>query len=196
MGKYDNILNQEFYDKNPEIVAKALLGKYIVRKLGTVLLVGKIVETEAYLSLDDQAAHGFTGKSNRNKSLYKTAGHAYVHSMRQWFLLDIVTEKEDTPSSVLIRGIEPVEGIETMKKLRKTENLNNLTNGPSKFCQAFNINKDLDGIDVTSPASLVFISDSPTHIPDNEISVSHRIGISKSVDMPLRFWIKDNSFVS
>jgi DNA-3-methyladenine glycosylase len=191
MNVYEtSILGREFYNRSPEQVAKGLLGKYVVRKIKDELLVGKITETEAYLSSGDEAAHSFKGETKRTKSLYKNAGHAYVHSMRQWNLLDVVTEGIGIPSSVLIRAVEPCEGIETMQKNRTTRENKNLTNGPGKFCQAFQIDKKCDGIDIASKDSVLFITDSEEKIPFDHIGISGRIGISKSKDMPLRFWIK------
>ena len=190
-----SILPRSFYNRNPKVVARALLGKYLVRKIDGIFLVGKIVETEAYLSSGDSAAHNFKGKTNRNKSLYKDAGHAYVHSMRQYHLLDVVVEGEEIPGSVLIRGIEPVQGIEEMKKFRHKKELENLTNGPGKVCDAFRITKELDGIDMTNLKSGLFISDGVT-VSKGKIKVSSRIGISTAKESLLRFWIVDNQFVS
>lgn len=190
------ILPHSFYNRKPTVVARALLGTYIVRKIGRNVLVGKIVETEAYLSTADPAAHGFNGKTNRNKSLYKRAGHAYVHRMRQWHLLDVVTEKEHVPSSVLIRAVEPIEGMKIMKKFRSIDDIQNLTNGPGKFCHAFHITMELDGVDVTREKSALFLAAPKSALPSKSIGVSSRIGISKGTEMQLRFWIKGNAFVS
>ncbi len=193
--KLEEVLTKKFYNRNPQLVAQELLGKLIVRKLNKTILVGKVVETEAYLSSGDSAAHNFKGQTNRNKSLYKNAGHLYVHSMRQWHLVDIVTEGVGVPSSVLIRAVEPLEGVEQMKKFRKTEDLLNLTSGPSKFCQAFSISKELDGVDITESDSELFLITNK-NISSKEISTSGRVGISRAKDMPLRFWITDNPYIS
>src|SRR4051812_44626519 len=111
MNWKDTIIPRDFYDRNPVDVAKDLLGKFLVRRINNKYSVGLITETEAYLPSGDSAAHNFKGKTKRNESLYKEAGHAYIHSMRQYCLLDVVTEGSDKPGSVLIRAIEPVEGI-------------------------------------------------------------------------------------
>jgi DNA-3-methyladenine glycosylase len=190
-----NILPRSFYLESPEIVAKKLLGKYLVRKIGYEMLVGKIVETEAYLSEGDKAAHGFRGKDARNASLYLSGGHAYVHQMRHHYLLDIVTQEEGVPSSVLIRAIEPIEGIETMKKFRKTDVERNIGNGPGKVGQAFGIDKTFEGIDITDSSSSLFIATGDT-ISLEDIASSPRIGISKATEKLLRFWIKGNPNVS
>jgi len=170
------VLSQGFYDREPITVAKELLGKFLVRKMGNSFLVGKITETEAYLSSGDSAAHNFKGQTKRNASLYKSGGHAYVHSMRQYCLLDAVTEDSGKPGSVLIRSIEPIEG------------LAGLINGPGKVCRELNITRTLDGIDMTNPDNELFISqgkDGGTY----DITASSRVGISTAKDMPLRFQI-------
>jgi DNA-3-methyladenine glycosylase len=189
-------LSRSFYERNPELVARDLLGKVFVRRVDNKILKGKIVETEAYLATGDEAAHNFKGKNKRNQSLYKAAGHAYVHSMRQYFLLDVVTENIDVPSSVLIRAVEPIEGIDYMKKIRGTEIIQDLANGPSKFCISFGIDKQLDGIDTTVPNAPFYICDSGSNIQDLEVAISGRIGISRAKDVPLRFWIKSSTYAS
>jgi DNA-3-methyladenine glycosylase len=191
MNTYEKqILRRAFYNRNSKEIAVALLGKFVVRKLKGEVLVGMIVETEAYLSDSDEASHNFKGCNKRNQSLYKICGHAYVHSMRQWHLIDVVTEGENIPGSVLIRAVEP------MRKHRHTDLIKNLTSGPSKFCQAFTINNELDGIDLTLPESPLFIADNPITVTEDSIEVSARIGISKATELLLRFSIKGNPYVS
>ena len=168
-----NALKRSFFNRSPVEVAPELLGKLLVRKLDGQVLVGRIVEVEAYLSHGDEAAHGFKGLRPHTASLYKEAGHAYVHGVRQYFLLDVVTEGEGTPSSVLIRAVEPVQGIEVP------------ADGPGKIGKAFTITRALDGVDMTSAYSELFIADGHD---TREVRVSPRVGISKSKDMPLRFY--------
>ena len=115
--------------------------------------------------------------------------------MRQWFLLDIVTEGLNVPSSVLIRAVEPIDGVEKMKKNRKTEDVFNLASGPSKFCQAFGIDLGLDGLNIMSQDSELFLLNNK-NLSLEEIDISGRIGISKAKDIPLRFWIKDSKYSS
>lgn len=189
-------LPQSFYNRSSDLVAHDLLGKIFVRQIGTGFIKGKVVETEAYLASGDEASHNFKGKNERNQSLYKDAGHAYVHSMRQYFLLDLVTEDVDTPSSVLIRAIEPTEGIEHMKEFRGTDIVKNLANGPSKFCIAFGIDKEFDGVDVTNSKSPFYVTEPEILDIHIDIEISGRIGISRAKDAPLRFWVKGNQFIS
>jgi DNA-3-methyladenine glycosylase len=190
-----NSIERRFYDRDPIEVAKSLLGKYLVRNSEGQILVGKIVETEAYLPEGDEAAHNFKGETKRNRSLYKEAGHLYVHAMRHHFLMDIVVQGKGVPGSVLIRAFEPVSGIEQMKRNRKTEEETNIASGPGKVCQALHIKKEQDGIDITSGDGL-YLSYSGEEPAPNQIASSSRIGISKAKDKPLRFWIKDNPHIS
>lgn len=188
-------LARGFYNRNPDVVARDLLGKVFVRNIGNKKLKGVIVETEAYLAYGDEASHNFKGKNKRNQSLYKDAGHAYVHAMRQYFLLDLVTEGEDVPSSVLIRAVEPIQGIEYMKELRGVSKIEDIANGPSKFCIAFSINRDLDGTDTIHSNSPFYVEEANVH-ETFVVETSGRIGISRAKDVPLRFWIKGSPFTS
>lgn len=189
-------LPRSYFDRGPTEVAQYLLGKLLVRRLDNQLLVGKIVETEAYLPSGDSAAHNFKGKTKRNESLYKDAGHAYVHSMRQYCLLDVVTEGPDVPGSVLIRALEPIEGIDEMQKARREDSIERLTNGPGKVCAAFGITRSLDGTDMTDSANDLFISESNETISEDQVVTTSRIGISTAMDMPLRFHLYENNHVS
>jgi DNA-3-methyladenine glycosylase len=160
-------LPRSFFSREPAAVARDLLGKLLVRRAGRATIAGEIAETEAYLSKGDEAAHGYKGKSARNASLYKEAGHAYVHAMRQYFLLDAVTQEEGTPSSVLIRAAGPAHG-------------------PGKVGIAFKITKALDGADLTDARSVLYIAEGTGAV--REVRVSPRVGISKSKELPLRFY--------
>lgn len=182
------ILPRSFYNRSPSEVAQELLGKYLVRKIENEdLLVGRIVETEAYLPFNDSAAHNFKGETSRNKSLWKDAGYAYVHSMRQYCLLDVTTEGIGMPGSVLIRATEPIGGMEIKE---------NITNGPGKMCRAFQIAKEFDGLDMTISENNLFISKKEENLSSDQIGRSSRIGISTAKEAPLRFWIQGNPHVS
>ncbi len=193
-------LPRKFYAKDPAIVAQKLLGTYLVHKVSKKLtLIGKIVETEAYLHKDDLASHSFKGETKRNKSMFKDAGHAYVYTLRQYSLVNVVTDRIGIAGAVLIRAIEPVQGIEVMKKLRKVvkdADEFNIGNGPGKLCQAMMINMSLDGIDMILKNSPLYIVKSKEAVSAKNIGVSSRIGISKSQDLQLRFWIRENRHVS
>lgn len=189
------ILPKTFYALEPEKVAECLIGKYLVRKIDSSYLVGKIVEVEAYLSSNDPAAHNYKGKTARNKSLFSDAGKAYVHSLRQYNLIDVVTEGEELPGSVLIRAVEPIEGIELMANFGGTDLVEKLANGPGKLCRSFDIKRIHDGLDLTLSSSPIFICSSNL-ASDLEIMRSARIGISKATDLQLRFFLKESPFIS
>lgn len=187
-------LKRNFFARKPEVVAKELLGKILVRKVGKRVLSGRIVEVEAYLN-GDEAAHSFTGISKRNQSLYKGGGHLYVHTQRHHTLMDIVTDKEGIPGSVLIRALEPIEGLDLMRQKRGRENPHELMNGPGKICEALDISLALDGIDTTTPKAEVYIEEAPP-ISKRQVGVSHRIGITKAATKLLRFYLLGNPYVS
>lgn len=188
------ILNKAFFERSPLLVAPDLLGKILVRKCNSQVISGRIVEVEAYLAFSDEAAHGYRGKTKRNTSLFKEPGHSYVHSIHMQNCLDIVTEKADVPSSVLIRALEPLEGIELMKEFRKKENIRDLTTGPGKLTQALQITKEFDGVDITDSNSLLWVIDDG--FPQKNIVQGKRIGISKAKDSEYRFYIKESSYIS
>ena len=193
---YKNILKRDFFERDTIIVAKELLGTFLMRKIDSNMLVGKIVETEAYLPFDDPAAHNFVGRTKRNDVLFGQAGHAYVHSIHRYHCIDIVTEKIDIPGSILIRAVEPVEGIDIMKLFRKTKVETELTNGPGKVCEAFQITRVLNGTDVTSRRSPIVIASSGEKTNSEHLVIAKRIGISKAVAFPLRFYLKNSLHIS
>lgn len=187
-------LPKNFYEGSTEEVAKKLLGKILIRKIGNKILAGKIVETEAYLDKDDLASHSAVGMTNRNKVMFGEAGLAYVYfTYGMHYCFNVVTGEVGRGSAVLIRALEPLEGIEVMKKNRKKEEIYLLTNGPAKLCQAFRIDKRLNGVDLKK-SDEIFIAYLDEE--DFEIVQTKRIGINKSKDKLLRFYIKNNSFVS
>jgi DNA-3-methyladenine glycosylase len=187
-------LDIEFYLQPTLKIARELLGKVIVRKLGDKILAGKIVETEAYIGEDDPASHAFGGQTQGNKIMYLQGGHAYVYfTYGMHYCFNVVTEREGFPSAVLIRAVEPIYGIELMKRFRGVEDIYNLTNGPAKFCQAFKIDKRFNGVSLLGDE--IFIS-RPLMEEKFEVGRSERIGIKSGLDKKWRFFIKDNPFVS
>lgn len=188
------LLGYEFYNRNPLEVAPDLLGKVLIHRTREGEISGRIVEVEAYLADKDEASHAFKGQTPRNKSLFGEAGHTYIYSIHNHYCLDVVTQGIGIPTSVLIRALEPLEGIEIMKKLRSRDKLVELTSGPGKLTQALNITKRLDGINLVSEKSELLIVDDQYKIED--IVTSGRIGISKAKEAEYRFFIKNNLFVS
>lgn len=195
MDKYKPV-GRKFYLRDTVTVSKDLLGKLIVRKTKYETLIAKISESEAYRGSDDPASHSHRKITNRNKVMFDTGGRVYVYFIYgNYNCFNIVTEKKGTGSAVLIRAAEPVEGIELMKSFRgKIKNIYELTNGPGKLCKALNIDKTFYGKDVTEEGE-IFIS-YPQRKEKFEIVSTKRIGISKGADLPFRFFIKDNPFVT
>lgn len=187
-------LKKSFYLRPTLTVAKDLLGKYIVRNFGKKTMAGMIVETEAYLGEKDPASHAYHGITKRNEVMFRQGGHLYVYfTYGMHFCANVVTEKSGKGRAVLIRAIEPVEGIKFMMKNRKMRGDVNLTNGPAKFCEAFMINRSHNGISLLG--NNIFITKGRS-IKNSQIISAKRIGIKNGTEKPWRFYIKDNIFVS
>ena len=189
-------INQRFYTSDTLKVAKAILGKMLVRRTPLEVFTGKIVETEAYRGTDDPASHSFRGKTNRNEVMFGKPGITYVYfTYGNHHCLNIVTERTDIPAAVLIRSIEPLKGIETMKRNRSVEKIIDVASGPGKLTKAFQITREDNNIDVTDSSSNISI-----HTPAEEKSVqivqTTRIGIRLAQEFPWRFYIKENPHVS
>lgn len=183
-----------FYKRNCITIAKELLGKILVRKVNGKFLSGIIVETEEYLGEKDEASHSYSGKTKRNEVMFGEGGFAYVYfTYGNHHCVNVVTGKKDIARAVLIRALQPLEGIEKMKANRKQDEINNLTNGPGKLTQALGINLKLNGVSLRSDELYISQNSNPLKI---KIEKSKRIGITKNTDKQWRFFIKDNSFVS
>jgi DNA-3-methyladenine glycosylase len=188
-------LARSFYERDTVRVAKELLGKVLVRRLGAAELEGIIVEVEAYRGYDDPASHAYRGPTRRNQVMFGEPGHAYVYfTYGMHYCLNVTTEPAGQPGAVLIRAAQPVNGIERMKKKRSTEQIKDLTNGPAKLTQAFAVTRALNGHDLTLGTKL-FITETDNPEPP-EIVSRRRIGIRAGLDRPWRFLIKGNPFVS
>jgi DNA-3-methyladenine glycosylase len=193
-------LPREFYTRsNVVTVARDLLGKLLVVPSGKGKRVsGKIVEVEAYRGPQDRAAHSYGGRrTKRTETMYGIGGTAYVffvYGMYNQF--NVVTNSINHPHAVLVRALEPVEGIELMRKRRHGQPDHNLTNGPGKLCIAMGIDRNLDASDLLG--SKVWLEEGE-RIPRSRIMAGPRIGIDYAEgwkDKPWRFWVKDNTFVS
>ncbi len=202
-----SILPRDFYLHPPDVVARRLLGKRLVRRYkpedgvgGRVeRLAGRIVEVEAYFGQDDPAAHAFVGKTPRNEVLFGPPGFAYVYFIYgMHFCLNLSCEPEGQAGSVLLRALEPLEGLRTMARLRglaTKENGRLLTSGPGRLCQALGITREThNGIDATDAGSGLQVEDDG-FVP-GEIQAVPRVGISKAAERPLRFIVGGNRFVS
>ncbi len=198
-------LPRSFYLRPTLQVACDLLGKHIVRKVAAKLLVGKIIEVEAYCK-GDPASHAFHGKTKRNDVMFWEGGHLYVYfTYGMHFCANVVTGNEGIGEAVLIRAVEPLAGIELMKINRygSNESLNlkslnhksliNLSNGPAKFCQAFGITRAENGVNLINSEIIIFKAKT---IPSKLIERSVRIGIRVGLEKKWRFYVKGNPWVS
>jgi len=188
-------LGQHFYALPTLELAEQLLGKVFVRVLpGNILLKGRIVETEAYFSSLDEACHAWRGKTDRNRIMFQAPGTLYFYfSYGSHYLLNIVSEPENTPGAVLIRAMEPVEGELFMQEQRGTTIFTNLMSGPGKLTRALAIDRSSNGKNLFNEE--FFIEDAPS-LPENSIGTSSRVGISKSKELPWRKFILNNPHVS
>lgn len=189
-------LTDSFFERDTIKVAKELLGKVIVKKINkNEYISGKIVEVEAYMGDHDPACHAYNKVTGRSSMLYEDGGTIYVYFIYgNYYCFNIVTETKGIGSAVLIRAVEPLEGIEIMKELRpNVKNIHDLTNGPSKFCLAFDIDKRFNGKKLSKDG--IFISN-PLKKEKFEIKTTKRIGINVGQEFLYRFFIKDNPFVT
>ena len=189
------MLDDDFYNQPTVELARALLGCRMVRMLDGRRLEGRIVETEAYHQNGDEAAHSFRGQTPRNRVMFGPPGNLYVYFIYgMHFCMNVVSEREGEGAAVLIRALEPLAGIEVMQSLRGPKIKGaELTNGPAKACRAFGLEREHDGLGLKGPELWLEPDDDPHN---RVILCGPRIGISKSVDLPWRFFLKDNPYVS
>lgn len=196
-------LPRSFYERDTLTVAKELLGKYLIHNSLNGRTIGKIVEVEAYIGPKDKAAHSYNGrKTKRTEVMFGSGGHAYIYQVYGlYFCFNVVTQKVGMPEAVLIRALEPVEGLELMAKRRGSfelnyNNIKRLTNGPSRLCQAMGINRSLYGEDLCKNRLFIAEGDSKQKFG---IVATPRINIDYAEEAKnylWRFFIKGNEFVS
>ncbi len=197
-------LSREFYNGDTVEIAKALLGKILVRRLEGELLAGRITETEAYIGRCDKACHAYNyRRTERTSTMFMAPGHAYIYFIYgMHYCLNFVTEPEGEPSAVLIRSIEPIAGIDTVRRLRFGDKAmtayrrKNFMNGPGKVCQGLALTRAENRLDLTGDT--LFVCDSPADIglpcpalPRERICSGPRIGVDyaeEAKDFPWRFW--------
>ena len=194
-------LPREFYDRDPRRVSRELLGKVLVRREGRRVRTARIVEVEAYLGVDDPAAHSFAGRTLRNAVLFGPPGYAYVYFIYgNHYCLNVSCLPDGVAGGVLFRALEPLAGIDEMARARSvgidsTRDLRKLTSGPGRLAEAFSITRERDnGKDLTSARSDLFIADDGYRV--RRILTTPRIGITKAAERPLRYVIAGNEFVS
>jgi len=187
------ILSRDYYERDPEKVARGLLGKKLVRNLGKDTLEGFIVETEAYYGENDPSSRAFHGQKNFNKPMWGISGTIFIYNVHKYWMFNIVAHEPKEIGAVLIRSLEPIKGIEIMKSNRKNSDVMQLVKGPGRLTEAYGIDKSMNGKSVTSSKSEIRVFDNQM---DFEVNTSHRIGVKKDLDRELRFFIKGNNFVS
>jgi DNA-3-methyladenine glycosylase len=192
------LLPRRFFARDPRQVARSLLGKLLVRRAGGGLLVGRIVETEAYLGENDPAAHAAAGRTARNRVLFGPPGHAYVYLVYgNYYCLNVSCQPEGEAGCVLFRAVQPEAGLEEMARNRglDRQQIRLLASGPGRLSQAFAISRARDnGKDLLAQESDLVLQDDGFRPAG--ITVTPRIGITKAAEQPLRYLLAGNHFVS
>jgi DNA-3-methyladenine glycosylase len=189
-------LPRDFYAREPITVARELIGKQLLRETAEGPCGGRIVEAEAYLSTRDSACHASRGMNRKNAAMFGPPGHAYVYMIHARWCFNAVTEPEGTPSAILIRAIEPLEGIELMQERRGTEVLRDLARGPARLCEALAIDRSSNHWDLTLGRELWIAEDPAIHGAPLKTIRSARIGVTSAHRRLLRFYLANNLFVS
>jgi DNA-3-methyladenine glycosylase len=188
------VLPREFYARDSAIVARELLGKKLVRRLDDILLTSLITDVEAYYGAQDSASHAFKGETPRNSVMFGPAGFSYVYFVYgKHYMFNIVTQKEGQPAAVLVRAVHPLTGLKRMQQLRKG-NEKHIADGPARLCQALNIDKKLNHLDLTQNRQLWL--EPGAQIKKMQIKHSPRIGIPYAEKQHrhalLRFWLSQD----
>ena len=191
-------LGHTFFERDTLQVARDLLGRRLVRVVDGRRLAGLIVEVEAYIGEDDLACHAARGRTPRTQVMYGPPGRSYVYFIYgMYHCLNVVAERTDFPAAVMIRALAPEEGRETMRHNRGGRRDNDLTNGPGKLCQALQIDRQLNDVDLTTDPVLFLEEGSP--VPEARVAVSPRIGLNVpgwAADALWRFYVVDSPHVS
>lgn len=194
-------LPESFYDRSDVVqIARELIGKVVVSRINGIYTSGRIVETEAYVAITDRASHSYGGRRTpRNEHMYAPPGTAYIYiCYGMHHMLNVVTNKEGIPDAILIRAIEPLEGIDAMlKRTGKPALTPTLTRGPGNVGKALGIFKHFSGIFLLD--NRIYLGDDGCRPKDAEIGVSSRIGVESAgadAKLPFRFYLKNNPFVS
>jgi DNA-3-methyladenine glycosylase len=188
-------LPRDFYARETEIVAREMLGTVLECETDQGLASGIIVETEAYLGEHDEACHAVVGRTARTAPLYGPPGTSYVYFIYgMYWCFNAVTREEGLPSAVLVRALEPLDGVPLMQRRRPgAKSMVNLTNGPGKLCTALGIVGSMGGKSLQRKPLLIREGE---RVPDNQVRVTTRIGITRAADWPMRFVVDRNPFVS
>jgi DNA-3-methyladenine glycosylase len=193
-GPSPRALSRRFYARPSPVVARELLGRLLVRRLGGALLVARIVETEAYQQ-DDPASHSFAGRTARNEVMFGPAGFLYVYfTYGMHHCMNAVTGRPGEGSAVLLRAAEPLAGLDSMAERRGVHAPRLLCSGPARLAQAFAVARSLNGTDLVGGVQL-WVS-AGRRAPDRVVCTGPRVGIRRAAGIPWRFWVEGNRFVS
>ena len=187
------VLRRGFYERDPALVARELLGKLLVLESQGSFLGGVIVETEAYYGLEDPASRAYRGMKDYNRLMWGEPGRVFIYNVHRYWMLNIVAHEAGGVGAVLIRALEPTHGVDVMMTNRPVMDARELTNGPGKLTVALDVDRKLMGMDVTRPDSEIRVFD---HEIDFEVGTSNRIGVSLDLDEELRFYVMGNGYVS
>jgi DNA-3-methyladenine glycosylase len=191
-------LDRAFYDRDTVTVARELLGQRLVRLLDGQRVSGRIVEVEAYVGEMDSACHAHRGQTARNAVMFGPPGYAYVYFIYgMHYCFNVVTDRKGYAAAVLVRALEPLEGIEVMRARRKGRTGVELTNGPAKLCYALGIDRALNGVDLVEGGELWLEEGAP--VAESEIASGPRVGVRGdewALTVPWRFWVAGNLYVS
>lgn len=192
-------LSLSFFARDTQVVARALLGKLLIRRWRNQQLIGRITEVESYAGENDLACHAARGRTSRTEIMYGEPGRAYIYLIYgMHYCFNIVTQEKNFPAAVLIRSLEPVANIAIMQRARQQKNIYNLTTGPGKITRALHITSQLHGENITTSDRL-WIADDNKNIMLSGIAAAPRIGVDYAgacASWPWRYYIKDSEFVS
>ena len=192
-------LTRDFFVRDTLTVARELLGQRLVRVWEGGRLVGRVVEVEAYVGEEDRACHARCGRTERNRAMYGPAGHAYVYFVYgMHHCLNVVTDQEGFPAAVLVRAVEPLEGIETMRARRGGRPALQLVSGPARLCQALAIDRRFDGADLCAADARLFI-EAGAGVSDEHVAAGSRVGVrgdEAALTAPWRLYVRDSEYVS
>ena len=187
-----NLIMKQFCERDPEIVAKDLLGKKLIRRHHEEILEGIIVETEAYFGSEDPASRAYHGLKGYNRSMWGESGRLFIYNVHKYWMLNFIAHDSGV-GGILIRAIEPTMGLETMKENRPVKRDRDLTSGPGKLTLALDVDRSLNGLATTDESCTVHVLDNEY---EYEMGTSHRIGVTKDLPEHYRFYVKNNRFVS
>lgn len=193
--RFGQPIDPDFYNRETELVARELLGAVLWCRTAEGIAAGRIVETEAYLGAHDPACHAVVGLTERTRHLFGRPGIAYVYFIYgvHW-CFNAVTRDAGLPSAVLVRAVEPLQGIELMRQRRpRAKSDRDLTSGPGKLCAALGIGARHNGRSLQEPPIMIFPG---AAYADSEVVTSTRIGVTRAADWPMRWYVRDSAYVS